>query len=555
MSMDSTFSLNNFIPPKNLKYCCSPELLANFLGFNNYKDLSNLIYPNTNNLYRNFYIPKKNGTVRRIDAPKKNLKEIQKLILRELDSIYTPKKSAHGFIKNKSIVTNADQHTNKKFVLNIDLKDFFNTINVFRVRNLFIKTHSLTLEPSTATVLAQLCCHNGILPQGAPTSPIISNMICYKLDSELQALATKHRCTYTRYADDITFSFTQSRGRLPRDIVTLKKDKQLFIGTVLKQIIKNNGFEIQEGKSRITSRDQRQEVTGLTVNDRVNVTREFVRQTSSMLHAWEKFGLEKAEEHYLSKFHKKTIFEKHKRKIDEKKGELFKRIVKGRINYIKMVRGEEDIIYRKLAYKLTEALGKPNLKYKKTVHDTVADSTFIIHDPGDDCYGTAFLLEGVGLVTNFHVVENIDNNNACMLKVFRHSEFENNRKVKFIKSDKSKDLAIFQPTIDFNGIKRLKTGDDTNIKAGDKITVIGFPNYGEGDSPYINSGRVVQSKKCFGNKVWMIDIPVIHGNSGGPVVNERNEVVGIATMGSKKHDFSTSFHGFIPISALSDYAK
>lgn len=171
--MDSTFSLNDFISPKNLKSCLSPELLAKFLGFNSYKDLSNLIYSDTNKLYRSFYIPKKNGTVRKIDAPKKNLKEIQKLILRELETIYNPKKSAHGFIKDKSIVTNADQHTNKKFVLNIDLKYFFNTINIFRVRKLFIKTHSLTLEPSTATVLAHLCVITAYFPKGL--QPLLSS--------------------------------------------------------------------------------------------------------------------------------------------------------------------------------------------------------------------------------------------------------------------------------------------------------------------------------------------------------------------------------------------
>jgi RNA-directed DNA polymerase len=555
MPMNSLFSLNDLSPPESLKNCCSPELLAIFLGFDSYEELSRLIYPDTNKLYRNFHIPKKNGNSRRIDAPKNNLKEIQKVILRELDKIYKPKNSAHGFIKERSIVTNASQHINKKFILNIDLKDFFNTISFARIRKLFIKTHSLTLESSTATVLAQLCCHNGMLPQGAPTSPIISNMICYKLDSELKALATKHRCTYTRYVDDITFSFTQSRGRLPKDIVSLKKDNQLFIGAVLRQIIKNNGFGIQEDKSRITSREQRQEVTGLTVNDRVNVTREYIRQTASMLYAWKKFGLEKSEEKYLSTFHKKTIFEKHQRKIDEKKGEFFKRIVKGRINYIKMVRGDEDIIYRKLAYNLTDALGKPNLKYKKTAHDIVADSTFIIHDSMEDCYGTAFLLDGVGLITNFHVVDKINKDNVCILRIFRHDETETNRKVQLIKSDKEKDLAIFKPTKDFNGIKRLKIGDDTNIKVGDKITVIGFPDYGEGDTPHIDSGKVTQSKKRFENKIWVIDIPVIQGNSGGPVVNEKNEVIGIATYGSKKHDYSTSFHGFIPISALSDYAK
>ena len=539
--------------PKSLKDCKSLNQLAIFLGFKNYEDLSGLIYPDTKKLYRTFSIPKKNSHHRQIDAPKKLLKNIQKQILIELESAYKPKKSAHGFIKKRSIVTNANQHTNKKFILNIDLKDFFNTINFARIRNLFIKSHTLNLSLPVATVLAQLCCNNGVLPQGAPTSPIISNMICYKLDSELQSLANKHRCTYTRYADDITFSFTLSRGRLPKDIVSLKKDKQVFIGAVLKQIIKNNGFEIQDDKSRIQSREQRQEVTGLTVNDRVNVKRKYIRQTASMLYAWKKFGLEKAEEYYLAKFHQKTIFEKHRRPINEKKGDFFKRIVKGRVNYIRMVRGEEDKVYRKLAYELTVALGKPNNKYTKTPHDIIVDSTFIVENIIDDCVGTGFLIENIGLITNYHVVDSINKDNSDTVDIYRHNEIDKKRSIKLIKSNKEKDMAIFQPSRDFNGIKRLKTGDDRNIKVGDIVTVIGFPDYKHGHGPYINSGRIVQSVNRFNNKMWMIDIPILHGNSGGPVVNKENEVIGIATYGSKKHDFSTPFHGFIPISSLIHY--
>jgi RNA-directed DNA polymerase len=114
--------------------------------------------------------------------------------------------SAHGFMRERSIITNASGHKKRRFVLNVDLKDFFGTINFGRVRGYFLKDKNFLLNATVATVLAQIAFFWNALPQGTPCSPVISNLIGHVLDIHLVRLASKAGCTYTRYADDLTFS-------------------------------------------------------------------------------------------------------------------------------------------------------------------------------------------------------------------------------------------------------------------------------------------------------------------------------------------------------------
>ncbi|HDL8507771.1 TPA: trypsin-like peptidase domain-containing protein, partial [Yersinia enterocolitica] len=224
--------------------------------------------------------------------------------------------------------------------------------------------------------------------------------------------------------------------------------------------------------------------------------------------------------------------------------------VKGRINYIKMVRGEDDIIYRKFAHRISCLFGNVNNRYLKTPSDFAIDSIFILENEVDISQGTAFLLEDVGIVTNYHVVPSIDEYNDIDLSLFRYNELDNKRKVKFIMSNKLYDLAIFDTNGNFDDIKKFSIGDDSNLKVGSEISVIGFPQYTTGEYPYINTGKIVQSKALFNNKIWLVDIPIIHGNSGGPVFNEKFEIIGVASNGTERNDQSSKLHGFIPISTL-----
>jgi RNA-directed DNA polymerase len=290
--------------------------------------------------YTVFEIPKRSGGVRNISAPKTSLAILQGKLKQVLQAVYQPKKCVQGFVTEKCIRTNAEAHRKQKFVLNIDLEDFFPSINFGRVRGMFM-AFPYELPASVATVLAQISCFNNYLPQGAPTSPIISNMVCTKLDTQLAALARTNKCFYTRYADDITFSTS-----VPNFPVQLAKQFENFveIGQELSEVIVHNGFVVNSRKTRLQRSNSHQEVTGLTVNDKPNVDRRFLRQIRAMLHDWDIRGLDVAQERYLQ--HRK------KHRSPEKTYPLnFKHVVRGKIEFVGMVRGKQDPIYGRLKEK------------------------------------------------------------------------------------------------------------------------------------------------------------------------------------------------------------
>ncbi|HYW19492.1 MAG TPA: reverse transcriptase domain-containing protein [Nodularia sp. (in: cyanobacteria)] len=317
-----------------------PIEIADFLEISYSRLIYHIYLVKCENRYKNFEISKKSGGIRQISTPITALKIIQSKLNQVLQAVYEIKPSVHGFVMGKNIVTNAQAHAKKRYVLNIDLKDFFPSINFGRVRGMFMAT-PYGLHPDVATVLAQICCHNNQLPQGAPTSPIITNMICAKMDSQLQRLAKDCKATYTRYADDITFSTTLPK--FPRDLAYITNDEdgeKLVIGNTLSNIINGNRFELNEGKGRLQARENHQEVTGLTTNLFPNLDRTYVRQVRAMLHAWAKFGLEAAENEYFDKYVIKS-------RLDIKEKLKFKEVLRGKIEFIGMVRGKDNAIYQK----------------------------------------------------------------------------------------------------------------------------------------------------------------------------------------------------------------
>ena len=333
--------------PEQLKeeFCnlSSAENIADLLEIR-YKDLIYYLYrlPDIKKYY-SFEIQKKNGKPRIISAPTTSLKILQHKLNCILSIIFTPKFYSHGFVKGRSIKTNAFIHVKRKYVLNIDLKDFFPSINFGRVRGMFI-AYPYYLSPPVATVLSQICCYNNKLPQGAPTSPIISNMICAKLDSQLLDLAKQNKCLFTRYADDITFS--TSKKRFPKTIAYADETtNQIHVGNELSNIIENNGFFINNEKVWFRARDRRQTVTGLIVNDFVNVTRKYKNQVRAMLHALEKYGPKKTKKVFESKYSNNNTPE-------WKCLPKFELVLKGKIEYIGMIRGRKSDIYLDFLSKL-----------------------------------------------------------------------------------------------------------------------------------------------------------------------------------------------------------
>ena len=295
--------------------------------------------------YRVFSIAKRSGGVREISAPPASLRILQAKLNSILQLVYVRKPAVHGFVSGKSILSNAQGHVGKRFVLNVDLADFFPSINFGRVRGVFM-ARPYSIPAPAATVLAHMCCHEQRLPQGAPSSPIVSNLVCAKLDGELQALAKKHRCMYTRYADDITFSTTVPNfpRELARPLTSLSGDG-LVLGQALIDTIESNGFEINTKKQRLQIAGMHQEVTGLTVNRFPNVARPLVRQIRAMLHAWEKYGLPAAEKVHNEKFGKPSG-------RPGGQAAAFSSVVRGKLAFLAMVKGPHDQTYRRFRNQL-----------------------------------------------------------------------------------------------------------------------------------------------------------------------------------------------------------
>ncbi|WP_298980004.1 retron Ec67 family RNA-directed DNA polymerase/endonuclease, partial [uncultured Campylobacter sp.] len=260
---------------------------AVFLGIE-LKLLTYILYHiKVENLYTTFEIPKKNGGTRIINAPdKKILKKIQNRLMNKLYNYQNKIKKdenikiniSHGFEKGKSIITNARIHRNKRFVLNIDLKDFFASFHFGRVVGFFEKNINFRIPKDIAIIIAQLCCYKGSLPQGAPTSPIISNIICNIFDMRILKLAKKYKLDYTRYADDLTFSTNN------KDFLNIYNE---FLLCISKEVEKA-GFCINQKKTRLFYKDSRQEVTGLVVNKKLNVSHAYYKTTRAMAHSFYK---------------------------------------------------------------------------------------------------------------------------------------------------------------------------------------------------------------------------------------------------------------------------
>lgn len=292
--------------------------------------------------YRMFEIPKKSGGVRMIYAPNGNLKWMQLCLNEIFKALYTPSPYAMGFTQGRSIVSNAVRHLHQNYVFNIDLCDFFPSISQARVWKR-LQLPPFNFNRQVANVVAGLCAIKMLdtvdgnlqvlsykLPQGAPTSPLLTNAICDTLDRRLAGLARRFGLHYTRYADDITFS---SMHNVYQDGSPFRQE--------LERIVSGQHFKINPKKTRLNHRGERQEVTGLTVGEKVNVARRYVKDVRAILHIWERYGMNAA----IAKFYPRYKAEKgylHNGDPD------IVNVIAGKLCYLKMVKGQCDPVYVKL---------------------------------------------------------------------------------------------------------------------------------------------------------------------------------------------------------------
>lgn len=241
------------------------------------------IIKNNGKHYRSFPILKKDGTERMISAPRVYLKVIQWWILENILGKLPSHTNAFGFCRNKSIQDNARFHAGSKHILNVDIQSFFDTVTESQVHEIFIK---LGYNEDTSETLSKLCTLNGCLPQGAPTSPSLANLVLADIDDKLENLATLRCMKYSRYADDITFSSNEF----------IAADFHLEVEDFLKDI----GFQLKAAKTRYAGPGNRREVTGLICGEFVQPPLQWRKNSRARVHKLgKKPSLEKEDVAYL----------------------------------------------------------------------------------------------------------------------------------------------------------------------------------------------------------------------------------------------------------------
>jgi hypothetical protein len=327
-----------------------------------------------------------------------------------LKAMYTPSAYAMGFTEGRSVVTNANEHKGQNYVFNIDLKDFFPSVEQPRVwKRLQLKPFNFPV--SIANVIAGLCSmrvarkdadgkeYNAyVLPQGAPTSPIITNMICDTLDRRLAGLAKRFGLHYTRYADDITFSSMHY-------VYSRKGEFRIE----LERIITEQGFAINADKTRLQKLGDRQEVTGIIVSKKINVTQKYVRDVRNILYIWDRYGYTAAMSKFLPKYRAE--------KGHVKKGNPdLSNVIDGKLMYLKMVKGETDSVFIRLYGKFQSLVNRDlpaNMKndfgitYIETLpikkFEQVNNTTInIVHSNRGKRYAT-FMLGGIEQTATFNI--------------------------------------------------------------------------------------------------------------------------------------------------------
>lgn len=463
-------------------------------------------------MYRRFALAKKQGRERVIDAPDERLKLLQRKIAPLLDRLYDVRQPVHGFIVGKSVKTNASAHLRGRFIINVDLKDFFPSITESRVVGMLT---AIGVDSAAAKIVGILCCLGQRLPQGAPTSPVLSNMICFRMDRQLLAFAKGARCIYTRYADDITFSSHQPpvtvfagqvppSGRLSPDL--LSPD--------LLGIYAANGFALNPSKLYYADRYSRRTVTGLKVNELLNVDRRFVRNLRAAIHSVETSGLENAQAKFRDRHGGTSDLGAH---------------LEGKISWLRHVRGQTDPVFRAIAVRFSASFPDRAIAVLPSAAEVRDRAVWIVeHFEGEMSQGTAFFLRGVGLVTAAHCVAGVEE-----AEVYHPSKRSNAFKVRVAERDGHRDLAVLAHDIPATEYFELERSN-RSVAVGDDLTAAGYPDFGPGDGLNVREGKVSSLPVKSLVKLVEVTQKLTQGMSGGPLLDADGAVVGVIHKGGPR---------------------
>lgn len=475
--------------------------------------------------YRSFAVAKKAGGVRQLAAPNRMRKKLQRQLLPVLTALYRVKPCVHGFASHRSIATNASMHVGKRTIVNIDLADFFPSISYQRVRGVFLAS-PLQLSWTAANILAQMCCDQGALPAGGVTSPVLSNIICARLDKKLDALCRRLGGAYTRYADDMTMSFDRSVADIS-PVVSLDSLGVASPGSAINHIVNEEGFSINPSKFRVATDCQRKIVTGLVVNERVNVRRSWYLRLESSVYAIEKFGLK----HIAASDYPDLD-------IDVACRRLLRRI-HGKLAYYRMVRGPGDWLAADLASRFNAVHDDQRLRVPdvESISNATRYSRGALVVIGYDApihifeetphQGSGFVTNSGLIVTVFHVISNDGG-------VLPHIYVMNERKLSLVEcrvlaKDETSDVAVLQPLSSQPDLTRVRFRIGPDLVAGDSVSAVGYPSYEYSDGHVLVRGEVtrVRAATRVAGAKGFIDAPLQGGMSGGPVVGQDDMVRGV----------------------------
>ena len=502
-------------------------------------------------LYERRDFRKRDGSVRQISTPHWPLMNIQRKLVGLLEEIYTPSSRATGFIKMRGVKYNASLHLGKRLILNIDLKSFFSSVHFGRIRGRLM-SRPYVLTNDIATTIASLCTLDGHLPIGAPTSPILANIVASHLDGELTSLAREHGCFYSRYADDITFS--TNRRSLPKALVFFDdKEQKYVVGSTLSGTIQKTGFEINPRKTRLLDKGSSQEITGIVINRFPNVRREFLRNLRAALNAWEKYGRSAADREF-------------KKRYNWRGADSLETNLRGRLEHLIHVRGPDDLLVWKLVQRFNALQDRQfsNISYERPQDERarLVGAVCRIESGHDEKMefrqGSGIKLPNGLILTNHHNVD-IEGEIAPDIEVFLTEDKQFSIRARVVRVDASKDVALLEPVDDEWRSAIISSSTELSFSAvqiGEQVKIAGFPSYILNDSCQLSNAEAVAFSTLEGIRYFRIDKMIVKGNSGGPIFNTDGQVIGIASRGIDTHEITNAaFNGCLELFRIEKFLR